>query len=470
MKKLHRHFSFRLGSDLILLTLSFRLSSYWARLHAAVAAPFWSLTGGELVLLAALLAVWVVSSRVTGLYDEFRPRVATSDLSLTLKNTAVQVMASIVLLFVLKTLVLNRYFIGLYALFQVAVLVVWHGLSLPLLRRVGFKGLRPGNLLIVGGGRVAREFGEMLSSSTRLGVRVCGFVTDRPKPELGPAYLGTIDDLGAVLTRRNVGQVVVALPPSAARRIARVVSVCEYHMIPVRIIPNCYRFVESRFDVSLIGRFPVMSLRKTPLEEFQWRALKRGLDLALTVAGFVLVFSWLWPLLALAVKVESSGPVFFKQERWGRKNKRIVCYKFRSMIDGSRDCDENGCYRPAQKHDERITRVGRFLRRTSLDELPQFLNVLRGEMSIVGPRPHPVPLNVEWRDKIPRYTLRHLIKPGITGWAQVNGLRGSAADPRLMQKRVDHDLEYIRNWSFGMDLRIVAMTVWLLIRGDRNAF
>jgi len=185
---------------------------------------------------------------------------------------------------------------------------------------------------------------------------------------------------------------------------------------------------------------------------------------------FALVLVWLWPLIALAIKLDSRGPVFYKQERYGRDNKRFLCYKFRSMIKDSRDCDAQGRYRPTEEKDERMTRVGRVLRKASLDELPQFLNILKGEISIVGPRPHPVPMHYEYKDMIPNYKLRHLVKPGLTGWAQVNGLRGPVVDPEHIRRRVEHDLSYIENWSLGLDLKIVLLTLKLLIQGDGRAF
>lgn len=185
---------------------------------------------------------------------------------------------------------------------------------------------------------------------------------------------------------------------------------------------------------------------------------------------FVFVFSWLWPLLALLVKLSSPGPVFFKQERWGVQNRPIVCYKFRSMVRESRDVDEKGTYQQAKRDDWRVTRMGRFLRRRNLDELPQFINVLKGEMSVIGPRPHPTFMNLEISNSIRRYQLRHLIRPGITGWAQVNGFRGETIDMDLLLKRVEHDIWYIENWTVMLDIKIVLLSIWLMLKGDPRAY
>jgi putative colanic acid biosynthesis UDP-glucose lipid carrier transferase len=207
-----------------------------------------------------------------------------------------------------------------------------------------------------------------------------------------------------------------------------------------------------------------------PLEKNLGRFLKKCFDLSIATLLFIFFFSWLWPLLALLIKISSPGPVFFKQERWGIKNKRFLCYKFRSMVRESRDIDENGRYQQTRRNDWRVTPLGRFLRRSNLDELAQFINVLKGEMSVVGPRPHPTPMNLEIKDSIPNYQLRHLIKPGITGWAQVNGLRGETDSLDLLRRRVEADIWYIENWSIWLDIKIVGLSIWLMLTGDPRAY
>jgi len=211
-------------------------------------------------------------------------------------------------------------------------------------------------------------------------------------------------------------------------------------------------------------------LRSFPLGKPSGRILKKSFDLLITTLLFVFIFSWLWPLLALLIKISSPGPVFFRQERWGIHGKSFICYKFRSMVRESRDADENGRYQQARRNDWRVTRLGRFLRRCNLDELPQIINILKGEMSMVGPRPHPTFMNLESKNLVPHYQLRHLIKPGITGWAQVNGLRGETGNPELLRKRVEYDIWYIENWSLWLDIRIVLISIWLMLKGDPRAY
>jgi putative colanic acid biosynthesis UDP-glucose lipid carrier transferase len=195
------------------------------------------------------------------------------------------------------------------------------------------------------------------------------------------------------------------------------------------------------------------------------RVVKRLFDIAFSLFVIVFIFSWLYPILALLIKLESPGPVIFKQERSGRNNVQFYCYKFRSM----RVNDE--CHlKQASKNDCRITRIGRILRKTSLDELPQFFNVLLGNMSVVGPRPHMLKHTEHYREVVDQYMVRHYMKPGITGWAQVNGYRGETIELGLMEKRVEHDIWYMENWSALLDIKIVMLTVLNVIKGEKNAY
>lgn len=195
------------------------------------------------------------------------------------------------------------------------------------------------------------------------------------------------------------------------------------------------------------------------------RIFKRIFDIVFSLIVIVSIFSWLCPLLAILIGLESKGPVFFIQLRTGKNGSLFKCYKFRSMRVNTH-ADE----RPATRNDERITRVGAFLRKTSLDELPQFFNVLIGDMSIVGPRPHMVIHSDEFARVTYKYTLRHSLKPGITGWAQVNGLRGTIVSQEAILQRIDADVWYLENWSFLLDLKIILRTFWVALKGDKNAW
>jgi putative colanic acid biosynthesis UDP-glucose lipid carrier transferase len=464
------YYNLKILADLSLVALSFIISSFLVKQRIGRFPHIFKLEAQDILLLLILCLVWHFSSRATGLYDEFRSRTLTFELITVIKNCLIQTVISALFLFVFKGPNLSRFFLVALFLVQWSLLTSWKlalRIFLGLLRKKG-RNLR--SILIVGAGEVGQEFYKAIISYPHLGFFVIGFLDDQLKLDLGELYLGSIDDLERVLSQKSVDEIVIALPNYAVDRIDTVVSISEKYPARLRIIPDYFKFFSPHFKVSIFAHFPIISLRANPLEEFHFRFLKRSFDIILSLLLFALVFWWLWPVLAIGVKFSSPGPVFFRQERWGKKNKRIICYKFRSMRKDSRDVDENGEYQQASKNDPRITKFGVFLRRTDLDELPQFLNVLKGEMSIVGPRPHPTPLNLEAKENVRHYMLRHLVKPGITGWAQVNGYRGPTKDHSLMQKRVDYDLWYIENWTFWLDIQIFLITLMQMLKGDPNAY
>ena len=235
--------------------------------------------------------------------------------------------------------------------------------------------------------------------------------------------------------------------------------------IRVRIIPDFFNFYTKPQNLSFIGDIPLLSLRREPLESLFNRMFKRGFDMIFSFLVIIGVISWIFPILAILIKLESKGPVFFKQRRSGRDNKPFWCYKFRSMYT-NKDSD----ILKASRSDIRITRIGTFIRKTSIDELPQFFNVLLGNMSIVGPRPHMLSQTINYSTLVDKYMIRHFVKPGITGWAQVNGYRGEITKFEDLEKRVEHDIWYLENWSFLLDVQVILLTVYYVIVGQKNAY
>lgn len=235
--------------------------------------------------------------------------------------------------------------------------------------------------------------------------------------------------------------------------------------IRVRIIPDFFNFYTKPQNLTFIGDIPLLSLRREPLESLFNRMLKRGFDVLFSICVIIGVLSWLFPLLAMIIKIESKGPIFFKQKRSGRDNKPFWCFKFRSMhLNAESD------FLKASKDDVRVTRVGAFIRKTSIDELPQFFNVLIGNMSIVGPRPHMLTQTIDYSNLFEKYMIRHFVKPGITGWAQVNGYRGEIIQFEDLEKRVEHDIWYLENWSFLLDVQVILLTIYYVIVGQKNAY
>jgi len=325
-------------------------------------------------------------------------------------------------------------------------------------------------LMIVGAGEMGMQFYDKVVEKGDYGYKLVGFLDDVQKPHLNGKYLGVTGQLNHLLQNHDeVEDVIVALPGHEVEKIKSVIRISQQHAKRVRVIPDYHAYSKSA-SFSFIGSMPLISPQPVLLDDPELRFFKRVTDIVITILACIFIFSWLFPLIALLIKLTSKGPVFFKQKRWGVHKFPINCYKFRTMITESCDVDEKGKYQQATKNDPRVTRIGKFLRKTSLDELPQFINVLRGSMSIVGPRPHPIPLNLESKDKIDDYMRRHVVKPGITGWAQVHGYRGETKNPAKMQARINHDIWYIENWSLLLDMQIILQTVINLFKGEKNAY
>jgi putative colanic acid biosysnthesis UDP-glucose lipid carrier transferase len=322
------------------------------------------------------------------------------------------------------------------------------------------------DLIIVGDGPAAQEIFQYCQDQTVRGYRFRGLFSDTPvEGVLGPQRLGDIEAAKVFALQNRIDIVYCALPGTRKDDITELMEYCERNTIRFRVIPSADSFIPvvQTTELEFHGSVPVSKLRNEPLDDRWSRMAKRAFDIFFSLGVIVFVFSWLFPILALAVKLSSKGPVFFKQTRLGEGKKKFGCYKFRSMRM-NKEADS----KQATKNDPRVTKVGSFLRKSNLDEMPQFFNVLLGQMSVVGPRPHPLRLNDQFRDIIDKYMVRHFVRPGITGWAQVNGFRGETRTPELMEKRVELDVWYLENWSFLLDLKIVVKTVTNMVGGKEE--
>lgn len=311
------------------------------------------------------------------------------------------------------------------------------------------------------------ELAQRLATNLYSNVRVLGFFDDRDPERLSHRdeypVLGKIQDLPAYVKQHHVDLIYVSLPMVSQPRILGLLDALRDTTASIYFVPDTFvtDLIQGRMDA--VSGIPVVAVCETPFVGMDG-VIKRGSDILLSLL-ILLLISPLLLLIALAVKLTSPGPAIFKQRRYGLDGDEITVYKFRSMAA----LDDGGKIEQAHKGDSRVTPLGAFLRRTSLDELPQFFNVLQGRMSIVGPRPHAVAHNEMYRKLIKGYMQRHKVKPGITGWAQVNGYRGETDTLEKMKTRIDYDLEYLRNWSLRLDLYIIAKTVWVVLKGD-NAY
>jgi putative colanic acid biosysnthesis UDP-glucose lipid carrier transferase len=295
-----------------------------------------------------------------------------------------------------------------------------------------------------------------------------GFLDEKGKNfplQSGPAGI-YMKSLLVKAKARNIDEVFAAVSPTQLKDVRGMIETADELMIKLRLVPDLSGAMAlTRLQVRYLDNLPVLAIRREPLEDSGARFKKRMLDLLVSILVGIFILSWLIPIIGLLIKIDSKGPVFFWQLRSGRNNQPFWCYKFRSMyVNDTSDSVQ------ASKDDARITKMGAFLRRTSLDELPQFWNVLKGNMSIVGPRPHMLAHTEQYRKIIDGFMVRHFLKPGITGWAQVTGFRGETKDPKQMEERVIRDVWYLENWSLMLDVRIIFLTVWVVLKGDENAF
>lgn len=265
---------------------------------------------------------------------------------------------------------------------------------------------------------------------------------------------------------QGVEDLYVAVPPEKMSGIHTLVREADKQCLRLKFIPDIAGSLATPYNISYMGgEFPIISLRNEPLELMSNRFKKRTFDIIFSGLVIVFILSWLYPIIALLIKIQSPGPVLFKQLRSGRNDEPFWCLKFRSMKMNS-----NSDKKQATKDDDRITKIGKFLRKTSLDELPQFFNVFAGSMTVVGPRPHMLSHTEEYKAIISQFMVRHFMKPGITGWAQVNGYRGETREDGAMEKRVQHDIWYLENWTGMLDVKIIFMTIINVFRGEENAY
>jgi len=282
----------------------------------------------------------------------------------------------------------------------------------------------------------------------------------------------TIEDFNFALTNaihnaseKEVNELYIVTQPDFIVDLNYFFELGDKHCMRLKFVPDFSLISKNHFSASNFGNFHVIKPRYEPLQNPYNRLAKRVFDILFSLLVIILILSWLYPLLAFLIKKESKGPVLFKQMRTGKKNEPFWCYKFRSMYINVGDESQQ-----AQKEDARITPIGKFLRRTSLDEMPQFFNVLMGKMSVVGPRPHMIKHTTDYNDHINNFMVRHFVKPGITGLAQVSGLRGETKKVSDMKRRVTTDIRYLQRWSLITDIKICLITVIVTLKGDKNAF
>ena len=357
----------------------------------------------------------------------------------------------------------RNYLLSFFSIFILGVSMWRFGIYFILgyLRKLG---LNYRNVVIIGYNPYGLSLKHYFDQNPALGYRFKGFFDNWPQrhSSIVGKFQRSLEDF---LKTENIDEIYVCQSYLKHRYFRHLVRYTENHFLKIKLLPDIKGLVFDDLELEFYSNLPIISFRKEPLQNELNAATKRIFDVVF--ASFVLlgICSWLFPLIAILIKLDSRGPIFFKQQRSGRAGKDFLCFKFRTMV-----VNPEADTRQATKNDDRITRLGRFLRESNIDELPQFINVLLGDMSVVGPRPHMLKHTQEYSKTISNYMLRHLIKPGVTGLAQAKGYRGQTDDNYSMKNRVRVDILYIERWTFLLDLKVIGLTVKNMFKGEDNAY
>lgn len=456
--------------DLIAILLALLLSALYSISPYVIHHSKYTLANLDLQYIYFLLSiVWYFSTQSTRLYDDPRSKLYSVDAYNILKNIFFQLICLILLLFVIKERALTRTFVLVYFALVTVFIIMGKLFIRFALDKLAKRFMEANRVVIVGANELGGDVYKKLYNLS-LGYHVVGYIDDEPENATGKNILGKVKDLETILSGQSIDMVIVALSKSKIEYLEKIIEICQNQIVEVKIIPDVASYYLRDYKYSYLGDIPVVSISIDRLSEPYWRFIKRFFDVIVTLVAVIMIFSWLFPLLLVVQKVFNPGPIIYKSERWGKGGKPFWIYKIRTMqnIDTSRLNDPNRI--PTDRNDLRVTRFGRFLRKTSLDELPQFYNLLRGDMSRAGPRPLDSKEALLMKQILDNYMIRYHVRPGITGWAQINGYRGGTQNMSLMQKRIDIDNWYMHNWTIGLDIQIIFYTAIKLLKGDINAY
>lgn len=409
--------------------------------------------------------LWLISAYFTALYiDQGKPGFEIF-IKRTVRCLAVFFVAMVLFIFFYHYPFSRLFILSSFLAFGILLMVIrtlMMGISWYADKMSG-----PGKkIVIVGYNEVARKLTYNFSTHTR-NTMVEGYFEDPALvDQLSPLpIIGNIDECISYAVQNNINEIYSTISPEMNTSIYEMAQTAERSLIRFKFVPDFRFYINRNTHMEYIDGMPILSLRPEPLEDRGNSIKKRCFDILFSLFVIVFILSWLTPILAILIKLNSKGPVFFVQERSGKDNRQFRCFKFRTLT-----VNKEANTQQVTRNDSRITPLGKFLRKTNLDELPQFLNVLLGDMSVVGPRPHMLAHTETYSRLLEEYMVRHFVKPGVTGWAQVNGFRGEIRGQEQLRNRIGHDIWYMENWSLWLDLKVIFLTVYTTIRGDKNAF
>lgn len=370
-----------------------------------------------------------------------------------IQANTIGLMAVILILYLIKQSDISRKMLFIFFCSNVFLEVFERNVLRMILRKARKNGYNQKHMVLVGYSRAAEQYIDRIKANPEWGYNVRGILDDNHSigtEYKGIAVIGKVDDLMLILPQNKLDEIAITLGLDEYYRLEYIVSLCEKSGVHTKFIPDYNNIIPTKPYTEDIQGLPVINIRHVPLTDMFNRMIKRTVDIFGAIVAIIL-FSPIMLTVSIIIRATDPGPLIFKQERIGLRNKPFYMYKFRSMVV-QKESDEEKKW--TTKNDPRVTPIGKFIRRTSIDELPQLFNVLKGDMSLVGPRPERPQFVEKFKEEIPRYMIKHQVRPGITGWAQVNGYRGDTS----IKKRIEHDLYYIENWTLGFDIKIIFLT------------
>jgi len=451
--------------DIIVVSLAW-LSAYFTRFFVPIIPVYRGIP--ELLpyikLLLPIWMIWGIVYKALGLYRAMRASSFFQEFLNIMKASFLSLIIFITLTYLFRENHYSRLVFIYFGVIHIIGITIVRASFRKVMKIVRKRGHNLRHIIIIGAGELGRELVKRINEHPEFGLKITGFLT-RDIEKLGTLIenipvIGRYEDIGSILEQGETDQVFIAIPFDAHERIEDILKLIGDTPVDIKVIPDLYQFATLKSSFEELDGLPIINLQDSPM--YGWSLiLKRLMDITISIIVLILL-SPLMGVIAILIKLTSEGTVFYTQERMGLDGKIFRMLKFRSMVA---DAEENIGAVWAVKNDPRRTKVGSILRRLSMDEIPQFINVLKGDMSIVGPRPERSSLIEQFRKNVPKYMLRHKVKAGITGWAQINGWRGNTS----IEKRIEHDIFYIENWSISFDFKIMLLT---LLKGviNKNAY
>ena len=450
--------------DIIVILISLGLA-YFVRFKTTIFSVGGSLPFSDYFIftIVCIIPTYILLYYFFGLYKPFRNQSSIfSGAEDIVKSDIMAFIILVAILFIINQPNFSRIMLLLLSLFGMILTIAERALVVLVLRMMRTNNLNLKHMLIIGDNDLAFEFAHKINSKTYLGYNIAGFLGRKEnigKRFEGTKFIGSFDDLPRVLKTHKFDRVVIAIPLKYYYHLNEIVDACEEEGIKAEIIPDYYKYLPAKPSVDMLDDMPIINIRYVPLDDAFNKFKKIISDYFVSIVA-IIITSPIMILTAIAIKIESPGPIIFKQERIGYNGKPFMMYKFRSMKVQD---DEEEKSQWTTKDDPRKTRIGTFIRTWSIDELPQFFNVLKRDMSVVGPRPERPYFVEEFKKTIPKYMVKHQVRPGLTGLAQVNGYRGNTS----IKKRIEYDIRYVENWSLALDVKIMF---WTVFRRNKNAY